>query len=83
MDYEKWMAIALNSIESNVIERNPFEVKDLFEGHRWKALNRGNRIGFGRYFANEVKEGRVPGVSGLERGKDNHSRYIKQQQKER
>lgn len=82
MDYRRWMAKALNSIESNVAEGNPFEVKDLFEGHRWKALELGNRIGFGRYFANEVKEGRVPGVIGLERGKDNHSRYIKQQQKE-
>lgn len=83
MDYRRWMAIALTSIESNVAEDNPFEVKDLFEGHQWKALTRGNRIGFGRYFANEVKEGRVPGVIGLERGKDNHSRYIKQQLKER
>ena len=82
MDYRRCMAKAQNSIESNVAEGNPFDVKDLFEGHRWKALELGNRIGFGRYFANEVKEGRVPGVIGLERGKDNHSRYIKQQQKE-
>ena len=79
MDYQEWMARALRRIENDVAEGSVFEVKDLFEGHQWKTLPRGNRVGFGRYFANDVKEGRVPGVVRLERGKDNHSRYTKQQ----
>ena len=78
MNYQEWMNSALNRIRNDVAQGGCFEVKDLFEGHAWKALSRGERVGFGRYFANEVREGRADGITRLERGKDNHSRYIKQ-----
>lgn len=76
MDYQVLLAKALLEItrlESGTI----FEVKDLFPPHEWKKLTHGNKIGFGQHFSREYKEGRIPGIEKLERGKDNHSRYIK------
>lgn len=77
MEYDKWMRDAINSIQSKVTNHQKFEVKALFDGCVWETLGKGERISFGRYFANEVRSGKVPNVVLLERGKNNHLRYIK------
>ena len=50
MNYEEWMAIAQKSINTQVKEGKPFEVKSLFKGYKWEELSRGEKISFGRYF---------------------------------
>ena len=77
MDYEKMMQIALENLNNSVDYNTPFESKNLFNGAEWEALTKKDRISFGRYFANEVSERSVPEVVRLERGKNNHARYMK------
>ncbi len=73
---EEWCARGLMVIEG-LPRGTVFEVKELYKDIYWKRLSKGERISFGRYFANEVREGRIPDINALERGKDNHSRYVK------
>ena len=75
MDYEIWMRMAIERINSPDMTRKPFETKGLFPETKWNDLTVGERISFGQHFANEVKEGRVPGVVRVERAKNNHARY--------
>jgi len=49
----------------------------LFEKCEWEQLEKGERIAFGKYFANEVREGKIKGVISIERLKNNHSQYQK------
>lgn len=77
MNTEEWYARALTKIE-RLEKGTTFEIKELFEEINWKSLSKGERIVFGKFFANEAREGRVPQVASLERGKNNHSRYVKQ-----
>ena len=77
MDYDKWMQKARESIQTTLLTNRAFELKSLFMECEWEALKKGERISFGKYFANEVREGRVDGIKLVERGKNNHSRYIK------
>ncbi len=77
MDYEKWMQKARGMIQTTLPTNRAFELKSLFMECEWEALKKGERISFGKYFANEVREGRVDGIKPVERGKNNHSRYIK------
>ena len=77
MDFNEWTQNAINRIATHVNFNQRFELKDLFEGCEWDRLSKGERISFGKYFANEVRENRIPGVQALERGKNNHSRYTK------
>ncbi len=77
MDYEKMMQIALKNLNKSVRYNTPFEVKNLFNGAEWGAVTKGDKISFGKYFANEVKEKNLPEVVRLEKGKNNHARYMK------
>lgn len=77
MDFQEWTIKAVENITDKVIAGQQFELKKLFHGCEWETLSRGERINFGKYFANEVREGRIPHVKAVERGKDNHSKYIK------
>lgn len=77
MDYAEWMERARSYLSANVKAGQQFECKSLFPEHEWNQLECGERIGFGRYFANEVKEGHVPNVTKVERAKNNHSVYRK------
>lgn len=77
MDFNEWTQNAINRIAMNVNFNQRFELKDLFEGCEWNRLSKGERISFGKYFANEVRENRIFGVRALARGKNNHSRYTK------
>ena len=77
MDYAIWMADAIDSIDTKVKAHQKFELKSLFEGCKWALLSKGDRISFGKFFANEVREGKIKNVVAVERGRDNHSKYIK------
>lgn len=77
MDFNEWTRNAIDRIAMNVNFNQRFELKDLFEGCEWERLSKGERINFGKFFANEVRESRIHGIRALERGKNNHSRYIK------
>lgn len=77
MDYEALLSRAKDYIENEVEPGTIFEAKSLFEGVEWDALAKGDRIGFGRYFANAVRDGAIKDVIRIERAKNNHTRYIK------
>lgn len=77
MDYEKLLNHAKSYIEKEVKPGTIFESKSLFEGVEWDALEKGDRINFGRYFANAVRDGTIKNVVRLERAHNNHARYIK------
>lgn len=76
MDYDSTLSEARKAIDG-LSDNTVFEVKDLFEGTKWTKYPKGERIGFGRYFSNKVRNGRIEGIVRLERGKDNHTRYQK------
>ena len=77
MDYATMMQIALENLNNSVDYNTPFETKSLFNGAEWEAVPKGDRISFGKYFADEVKEKNVPQVVRIERNKNNHARYMK------
>ena len=77
MNFEKWTAEAIEVINTKIKTNQRFELKHLFEGCRWESLSRGERINFGKYFANEVRESKIKNNVAIERGRNNHSRYIK------
>lgn len=77
MNYQIWKEIAIRSIQDKIQSGKVFVVKDLFVGAEWENLSKGERIGFGRFFSNEVNEGHVPDVTKIERAKNNHMRYRK------
>ena len=77
MDKEAWMRDALKTLRDEVRVGQVFEAKHLFKEHRWNQLSRGEKIQFGTHFSNEFKEGRVPNVRRIERGRNNHTRYEK------
>ena len=76
MDNKKWLEIAKAKIDK-LPNGSLFELKELFAEVNWKKLSKGERITFGRFFANEVREGRLTKIVPLKRGKNNHSRYEK------
>lgn len=76
IDYVAWMDEARKKI-ATYSSGQEFEARQLFDSTKWSALDRGDKTGFGRYFSNEYESGRVPGITKLERGKDNHTRYRK------
>ena len=57
-----------------------FELKNLFLEIEWEALSKGNRIRFGKYFKNEVLDGRVSEIEYVDRKKNNHAKYIKKKE---
>lgn len=77
MDNEKWLRVIKAKIES-LPSGEQFEVKNLFDGIVWSNFSKGERISFGIFFSNEVKDGRVSNVMRIKRGKDNHRKYEKQ-----
>ena len=77
MNFELWTKRAIESIKSKVKINQKFELKDLFKNCDWENLSKGERISFGKFFANEVRENHINGISGIERAKNNHSKYIK------
>ena len=77
MDYERWMGCVCETINSSLTVGSVFELKQLFPGHEWEKLSRGERSAFGKFFSNAVKEGKVSGINRYEEGKNHHNRYVK------
>ena len=76
MDNTYWMGKAIdkiNSLETGVV----FYLKDLFDGVEWKELPVGDRLGFGKYFKNEILENSVPSVRYSVKAQNNSAQYIK------
>ena len=77
MDFETWTQKVINTISEKVAHQQNFQLRGLFEECEWEQLEKGERIAFGKYFANEVREGKIKGVISIERLKNNHSQYQK------
>lgn len=77
MDIELWMDNAKEIINQKVKIGQRFELRSLFETVEWETLRKGERIQFGKDFANAVSEGRFPNIERVERGANNHAQYIK------
>ena len=74
MDIKEYMDIALNSIKELETGKK-FITKDLFKGIKWDSLSKGDRIAFGKFFANEVRENKIPQVKAIVSGKN--TKFIK------
>lgn len=77
MNYEEWLVRAQTYIELKVTPNQAFECKSLFPACEWDRLSRGDKVGFGKFFSNEVQDGRVPGIVKIDRAKNNHCLYRK------
>lgn len=77
MDYEKWCRSAIERIGTLVSSGDCFELKGLFEKIIWETLSSAERRSFGKYFANQVREGKIPDVVEAAQQKDRHNRYQK------
>lgn len=54
-----------------------FFVKDLFYGTGWNELERGEKLGFGRYFKKAVAEKTIPDVEYIGKADNNSAQYRK------
>lgn len=76
MDYELLMMESRKKIGC-IAYGNIFVVKDLFDGAEWNAIPKGNRIAFGKYFKNEVLDGKIPEIMYHCKAKNNSAQYKK------
>lgn len=60
-----------------------FFVKDLFYGTSWNELEKGEKLGFGRYFKKAVLNGTVLGVQFIGKADNNSAQYRKIQEEEK
>lgn len=82
MNYDKLLNTAcahINSIPSGQI----FFVKELFYGTEWNELEKGEKLGFGRYFKKAVLNGTVSGVQFIGKADNNSAQYRKIQEDEK
>lgn len=77
MDYEKWTNKAKKIITSKISANETFELKELFCGAEWNQLLPAEKRSFGRYFSNEIREGRISGVVSVGENKAKHKVYKK------
>ena len=76
MDYNELLNKAnkhIDTIQSNEV----FFVKDLFHGTEWNALERGEKLGFGRFFKKEVMNGSIQNVEYIGKADNNSAQYKK------
>lgn len=77
MDYNELLKKASQSVEQNIQLSQQFRLKDLFNGAEWERIPASERRLFGKYFANEVRDGRVENVVFSAKRKDGQSIYEK------
>lgn len=77
MNNEEWMEKARAAIEKCSANAT-FTLKDLYPENEWNALSKGDRIQFGKFFCNEVGDGRVPGVVRTNEKGNSPANYRKQ-----
>lgn len=74
MEYNELLRKAekqINRLQVNDI----FRLKDLFRGTEWNNLERGDKLGFGKYFKNAVENGMIPNVVYIGKADNNSSQY--------
>ena len=76
MDMSLYMKKAKEKIK-NIQVGSEFELKGLFDEIEWNKLEKGEKISFGRDFANEVREGNIANIIMIERKQNNHRKYKK------
>ena len=77
MDNLFWLSRAID--KANTLSGGTeFCLKDLFDGVEWNALDVGSRLGFGKYFKNEVTEGHIPSIVYLGKAQNNSAKYRKE-----
>lgn len=76
MDYNELLDNARIHIEK-LPAGQVFFVKDLFYGTGWNELERGEKLGFGRYFKKAVLNGTILGVQFIGKADNNSAQYRK------
>ncbi len=76
MEYKELLNEANEHIE-RLKTNDIFFVKDLFPGTKWNALERGEKLWFGKYFKNAVVSGTIPNVEYIGKADNNSARYKK------
>lgn len=76
MDNSLWLNRAISKTAA-LGSGTEFCLKDLFDGVEWNDLTVGTRLGFGRYFKNEVLEGHIPNVVYIGKAQNNSAKYRK------
>lgn len=74
-DYEQLLEQTLQSISKSP-KGTLFSVKDTFEGTIWNALEKGDKVGYGRFFKNQVNTGKVKGVKYIGKAANNSAQYL-------
>ena len=82
MDYNELLDNARAHIRSIPVGQ-VFFVKDLFFGTGWNGLERGEKLGFGRYFKKAVTEKTILGVEYIGKADNNSAQYRKNQEEEK
>lgn len=77
IDYDEMLTIAIDRIDS-MPRGTVFFAKDLFDTVKWKALERGDKLGYGRFFKNKVLLSQVEGVIYVGKADNNSAQYKKQ-----
>ena len=81
MDYFVLLVMAKEAIEKLSFDTE-FLLKDLFEGAFWKGLQKGDRLGLGKCFKNEVINNKIKNVQYLGKAENNSAKYRKTKQGE-
>lgn len=76
MDFEKLLKQAIQAIRAVQLGQI-FKLRDLFEGHEWEAMEKGDRLRFGSYFKRTVNCGKVDGVIYFGKAPNNSALYQK------
>ena len=76
MNYDELFSKAKLHIE-DLHSNEFFFVKDLFHGTEWNKLERGEKLGFGRYFKYAVGNGFVQNVEYIGKADNNSAQYRK------
>lgn len=76
MDYIALLNKAKTKIELLPVGER-FEVKSLFQGVDWEKVSVGQRRSFGKFFSNEVDDGKVSHVRKIGKASNNHMQYEK------
>jgi len=77
MNYAEWMQKAQLVISTELKSGNEFELKSLFKQFEWDILSNTEKRSFGKYFSNEVKDGRVENVILNGNTRSKHNKYKK------
>ena len=76
MDFDELEREALTALRKVALGQI-FLIRDLFEGHRWESLPKGDRLDFGRHFKRKVTTGAIQGVEYVGKAQNGSAEYVK------